>query len=176
MQAIQDKTKILATAPVGSLLLTYALPSVVTQIIASAYNIADRMFIGNGVGALAISGLAITMPIMNIIHAFGSLIGVGSSARMSIVLGKKDHVWAENILGNSTLFTLLLGLLVMSGNYLFLDNILTAFGSTDETIAYAREYMLIVLPGMFLTTVSFNLTGLMRATGYPHKSMFIMAG
>ena len=171
-----DKTKALGTAPIGALLLTYAIPSVITQLIASAYNIVDRIFIGNGVGALAISGLAITLPIMNIIHAFGSLIGVGSSARMSIVLGKKDHVWAENILGNSTLFSLILGISVMSCCYLFLDQILTAFGATGETISYAREYMLIVLPGMFLTTISFNLTGLIRATGYPQKSMYILVG
>ena len=88
--AVLDRTKELETKGIGQLLWKYALPSVITQVIASIYNIVDRIFIGHGVGALAIAGLAITMPIMNIIHAFGSLIGVGSSARMSIVLGQKD--------------------------------------------------------------------------------------
>ena len=164
------------TNGIGLLLWKYALPSVVSQIIASVYNIVDRIFIGHGVGALAIAGLAITMPIMNIIHAFGSLIGVGSSARMSIVLGRKDVKWAEKILGNSMVFTIVLGVLFVTGGYLFMDSILTGFGATGQTIAYAREYMYIVLPGMFFTTMTFNLTGLIRASGYPMKSMFIMAG
>lgn len=174
--AVVDKTKELETKKIGWLLFVYALPAVISQIIASVYNIADRAFIGHGVGALAIAGLAITMPLMNIIHAFGALIGVGSSARMSIVLGRKDERWAEKILGNSMVFTLVLGSIVMLSCYLFLDKILMKFGATASTLGFAREYMLIVLPGMFLTTVTYNLTGLIRASGYPFKAMFILAG
>lgn len=158
------------------MLWIYALPAVVSQIIASIYNIVDRIFIGHGVGALAIAGLAITMPIMNIIHAFGSLVGVGSSARMSIVLGQKDVKWAEKILGNSMILTFLLGFLFVTCGYLFMNKILMSFGATAETVTYARDYMYVVLPGMFLTTVTLNLTGLIRASGYPTKSMFIMIG
>lgn len=171
-----DRTRELETRNIGQLLWVYALPSIVSHIIASIYNIVDRVFLGQYVGALAIAGLAITMPIMNIIHAFGSLVGVGSAARMSIVLGKKDYKWAEDILGNSLLLTFVFGFLFITGGYLFMDRILTAFGASADTIAYAREYMDIILPGMFMTTLSFNLTGLMRATGYPQKSMWIMAG
>ena len=171
-----DRTKELETKNIGSLLWAYALPSIVSHIIASIYNIVDRVFLGQYVGALAIAGLAITMPIMNIIHAFGSLVGAGSAARMSIILGKKDYKWAEDILGNSLLLTFFFGFLFVTGGYLFMDRILEAFGASADTIAYAREYMYIVLPGMFMTTLSFNLTGLMRATGYPKKSMWIMAG
>lgn len=170
-----DRTKELETKSISSLLWMYALPSIVSQIIASIYNIVDRIFLGQCVGALAIAGLAITMPIMNIIHAFGSLVGVGSSARMSIVLGKKDYKWAEDILGNSMLLTFILGFLFVTGSYVFMDKILTLFGASPDTIAYAREYMDIVLPGMFMTTVTFNLSGLIRATGYPTKSMWILA-
>ncbi len=171
-----DRTKELETKNIGTLLWAYALPSIVSHIIASIYNIVDRVFLGQYVGALAIAGLAITMPIMNIIHAFGSLVGAGSAARMSIILGKKDYKWAEDILGNSLLLTFFFGFLFVTGGYLFMDRILEAFGASADTIAYAREYMYIVLPGMFMTTLSFNLTGLMRATGYPKKSMWIMAG
>ena len=171
-----DRTKELETKNIGTLLWAYALPSIISHIIASIYNIVDRVFLGQYVGALAIAGLAITMPIMNIIHAFGSLVGAGSAARMSIILGKKDYKWAEDILGNSLLLTFLFGFLFVTGGYLFMDRILEAFGASADTIAYAREYMYIVLPGMFMTTLSFNLTGLMRATGYPKKSMWIMAG
>ena len=171
-----DRTKELETKNIGTLLWAYALPSIISHIIASIYNIVDRVFLGQYVGALAIAGLAITMPIMNIIHAFGSLVGAGSAARMSIILGKKDYKWAEDILGNSLLLTFFFGFLFVTGGYLFMDRILEAFGASADTIAYAREYMYIVLPGMFMTTLSFNLTGLMRATGYPKKSMWIMAG
>ena len=171
-----DRTKELETKNISALLWAYALPSIVSHIIASIYNIVDRVFLGQCVGALAIAGLAITMPIMNIIHAFGSLVGAGSAARMSIILGKKDYNWAEKILGNSLLLTFIFGFLFVTGGYVFMDRILTMFGASAETIDYAREYMDIVLPGMFMTTLSFNLTGLMRATGYPQKSMWIMAG
>lgn len=171
-----DKTKELETRKISELLWIYALPAVVSQIISSIYNIADRVFIGQGVSALAIAGLGITMPIMNIIHAFGSLVGAGSAARMSIVLGQKDERWAEKILGNSMLLTFFFGALFLSAGYAFMDSILSMFGATPDTIAYAREYLLIVLPGMFLTTLTFNLTGLIRASGYPRKSMFILVG
>ena len=161
-----DRTKELETLKISKLLWMYALPSIVSHIIASIYNIVDRVFLGQYVGALAIAGLAITMPIMNIIHAFGSLVGAGSAARMSIILGKKDYKWAEDILGNSLLLTFFFGFLFVTGGYLFMDKILTMFGASADTIAYAREYMDIVLPGMFMTTLSFNLT----------ESMWIMAG
>ena len=171
-----DNTKDLETKPIGSLLWQYALPAVITQVVASVYNIVDRVFLGQYVGALAIAGLAITLPVMNIIHALGSLVGVGASSRMSIVLGRKDVRWAEKILGNSMLLTFFFGFLFITGGYLFMDRILELFGASSDTISYARQYMLIVLPGMFFTTMTFNLTGLIRASGYPTKSMWIMAG
>lgn len=171
-----DNVKQLETKPIGQLLWQYALPAVITQVVASIYNIVDRVFLGQYVGALAIAGLAITMPIMNIIHALGSLVGVGASSRMSIVLGRKDVRWAEKILGNSMLMTFFFGALFVTGGYLFMDRILELFGASGDTIGYAREYMQIVLPGMFFTTMTFNLTGLIRASGYPTKSMWIMAG
>lgn len=173
---IEERTKELETKSIGKLLWIYALPAVVSQIIASVYNIVDRVFLGQCVGALAIAGLAITLPLMNIVHAFGSLVGAGAGARMSIVLGRKDFRWAEKILGNTMFLTFLFGTLFLIGGYLFMDNILVLFGASTDTIAYAREYMKIVLPGMFLTTLAFNLTGLIRTTGYPGKSMFILAG
>ena len=171
---MEDRTKELGSGRIGRLLFAYALPAVISQVIASIYNIADRIFLGQGVDAMAIAGLAITMPIMNVIHAFGSLVGAGSSARMSIVLGKRDIAWAENILGNSLLLTFAFGALFLGVGYSFLDDILGMFGASDLTLDYARTYMLIVLPGMFFTTLTFNLTGLMRASGYPMKSMYIL--
>ncbi|MBQ9474199.1 MAG: MATE family efflux transporter [Bacteroidales bacterium] len=162
--------------PIGGLLFKYALPAVITQIVASVYNIVDRVFLGQYVGELAIAGLALTLPIMNMIHALGSLVGVGASARMSIVLGRKDIQWAEKILANSMLLTFFFGALFLSVGYLFMDQILGIFHVSAATMQYAKEYLFIVLPGMFFTTMTFNLTGLIRASGYPNKSMWIMAG
>lgn len=164
------------TRPIPRLLWMYAMPAIVGQLVASLYNIADRVILGQYVGPLAIAGLAITLPIMNVIHAFGSLVGAGSAARMSIVLGRKDLRWAEKILGNSVLLTFFFGFLFVSGGYLFMRPLLSAFGASADTLSYAQEYVAIVLPGMFLTTLTFNLTGLMRSSGYPNKSMWILAG
>lgn len=173
---MSDNTLDFETKSIPSLLWQYAFPAVVTQIIASVYNIVDRVFLGQCVGPLAIAGLAITMPIMNIVHAFGSLVGAGASARMSIVLGRRDIRWAEKILGNSMLLTFIFGFLFVSAWYLFADGILSLFGASQNTIDYARDYLNIVMPGMFFTTLTFNLSGLVRASGYANKSMWIMVG
>ena len=93
-----DTTQELGTRNIRPLLWKYTLPAVVTQIIATVYNLVDSIFLGHSTnGALILAALAITLPIMNIIHAFGSLVGAGASARMSIVLGRKDVRWAENV-------------------------------------------------------------------------------
>ena len=170
----KDTTKELGTRNIRSLLWKYTLPAVVTQIIATVYNLVDSIFLGHVKnGALILAALAITLPIMNIIHAFGSLVGAGAGARMSIVLGRKDVRWAEKILGNSMILTFFFGALFVSAGYLFMRPILALFGASATTISMAQDYMDIVLPGMFLTTLTFNLSGLIRASGYASKSMWI---
>ena len=175
-----DNTKELETKPIGGLLWQYAMPAVASQVVTSIYNIVDRIFLGNSIGdgKMLLAALTITFPIMNIIHAFGSLVGAGSSARMSIVLGRKDVRWAEKILGNSMLLTFLFGILFVTGGYLWTHPIMRLFaeGATQQVIDSACEYMYIVLPGMFLLTVTFNLVGLIRSSGYPMKGMWIMVG
>ena len=170
----------LETKPMGKLLWQYALPAVASQVVTSIYNIVDRIFLGNSPddGKMLLAALTITFPIMNIIHAFGSLVGAGSSARMSIVLGRKDVRWAEKILGNSMLLTFFFGFLFVTGGYLWTHPIMNLFadGASQQVIDAACEYMYIVLPGMFLLTVTFNLVGLIRSSGYPMKGMWIMVG
>lgn len=174
-----DTTKELETKSIPKLLWQYALPAVASQVVTSVYNIVDRVFLGHsgdGYGTMYLAALAITFPIMNIIHAFGSLVGAGASARMSIVLGRKDERWAEKILGNTMLLTFLFGFLFVTAGYVWMRPILTAFGASAQTIDSACLYMDIVLPGMFLVTLTYNLTGLIRASGYPVKAMWIMIG
>ena len=172
-----DRTRELGERKIGQLLRIYAMPAVITQIIATVYNLVDSIFLGrfSENGELILAALAITLPVMNIIHAFGSLVGAGSSARMSIVLGRKDIRWAEKILGNSMLLTFFFGFLFVTSGYIFMDKILSMFGASELTLSLARDYMYIVLPGMFLTTLTFNLSGLIRASGYATKSMWIQA-
>ena len=100
--------RLLETESIPKLLWTYALPAVITTLTTSIYNLIDRIFIGHGAGAMAISGLALSLPIMTFLQAFGTLVGVGASTRISIVLGMKDRDWAERILGNALFLTIII--------------------------------------------------------------------
>lgn len=164
----------LGTAPIGKLLWQYSLPAITGTMVMSLYNIVDRMFIGQGVGADAISGLALTFPIMNLTAATGMLVGAGASARISIVLGQKDRVWAEKILGNSLILTLAFAAIYVTLFILFMENILMEFGGSANTVPYASEYLYYMLPGMVLTNLCFSFNGMMRASGYPTKAMVTM--
>jgi putative MATE family efflux protein len=162
----------LGTENVWHLLLQYAIPSVIAMTAASLYNITDSIFIGQGVGALAISGLAISFPLMNLTAAFGSLVGVGASALMSLRLGQKDFSTANDILGNVLALNLILGTLYTVVVLTFFDPILLFFGASYETLPYARDFMFIITLGTVVTHMYFGLNGLMRASGNPKRSMY----
>lgn len=168
---IQDE---LGTAPIGKLLWEYSLPAVVGTVVMSMYNIVDRMFIGLGVGPMAISGLGLTFPFMNVLIAFSMLVGVGAAARMSIYLGKKDYERAEHILGNTFTLTLIISTTVIILAYWLLEDILVLFGGSENTLSYAVEYMRIIIPGSLLSSLSFNFNNIMRASGFPRKAMITM--
>ena len=162
----------LGSENVWNLLLQYAIPSVIAMTAMSLYNITDSIFIGHGVGALAISGLAITFPLMNISVALGTLVGVGASALMSLRLGQKDYTTANKILGNVLVLNLIFGLSYTVVVLLFLDQILIFFGASPETLPYARDFMTIITLGNVVTHMYFGLNALMRATGNPKRSMY----
>lgn len=162
----------LGTENVWRLLMQYAIPSVIAMTAMSLYNITDSIFIGHGVGALAISGLAITFPLMNLSAAFGTLVGVGASALMSLRLGQKDYDTANKILGNVLLLNLIFGLFYTVFVLLFLDQILLFFGASPETLPYARDFMTVITLGNIVTHMYFGLNALMRATGNPKRSMY----
>lgn len=164
----------LATEPVGTLLWRYAIPAITGTMVMSLYNVIDRIFIGQGVGADAISGLALTFPIMSLGAAIGMLVGAGAAARISIVLGKHDRKTAEQILGNSLLLTFIFAAIYITLFLVFLDKILYEFGGSANTIPYAREYLRIIIPGMILTNLCFGFNNMMRASGYPNKAMYTM--
>ncbi len=162
----------LGTGNIRRLLLKYAIPSVIAMTASSLYNITDSIFIGHGVGALAISGLAITFPLMNLSAAFGSLVGVGASTLMSLRLGQKDYSSANNILGNVFVLNTIFGLVYTIIVFLFLDRILYFFGASADTIPYAHDFMVIISLGNVITHLYFGLNAMLRATGHPKKSMY----
>lgn len=162
----------LGSRPVGKLLMAYAIPAVIAMTASSLYNMVDSIFIGQGVGAMAISGLAITFPLMNLSAAFGSMVGVGASTLMSVKLGQKDYQTAQNILGNVITLNLVLGTLFGILALLFLDPILCFFGASEATLPYARDYMEIILLGNVVTHSYLGLNALLRSAGHPQMSMY----
>lgn len=137
----------------------------------SLYNMVDSIFIGNGIGALAISGLGVCFPLMNLSTAFGTLVGVGCSTILSIYLGQKNYEGANAVLGNLVILNILVGLLFMAVCLTWIDPILGFFGATENTIQYAREYMEIILYGNVITHLYFGLNSAMRSSGNPRIAM-----
>ena len=161
----------LGTEPIGKLLLKYAVPAIIAMTASSLYNIVDSIFIGQGVGPYAISGLAITFPLMNLSAAFGAMVGVGGSTILSIYLGQKKYNSAKKVLTNVVGLNVVLGILFMLLSLIFLDHILYFFGASETTISYAREYMQIILIGNVITHLYLGLNSLVRASGHPKKAM-----
>lgn len=162
----------LGTKPVGHLLLQYAMPAIIAMTAASLYNIIDRIFIGQVVGPLAISGLAITFPFMNLSGAFGAAVGVGSSTAISVKLGQRDYKTAEELLGNTVTLNLIIGFFFTVICLLFLDPILRFFGASDDTIPYARDFMQIILLGNMVTHMYFGMNAVLRAASKPRQAMY----
>ena len=169
--AVDGNAKELGSGKVGKLLIQYSFPAIVGTAASSLYNIIDRVFIGQGVGPLAISGLALTFPMMNILAAFGSLVGVGASAMVSIRLGQHDRRGATLILGNAVMLNIILGLGVGFTGLIFLNPILYALGASDDTLPYARDFMQVILAGNIFTHLYLGLNNVMRSSGYPRKAM-----
>lgn len=163
----------LGTEKIGRLLMKYAGPAIIAMTASSLYNIIDSIFIGHGVGPLAISGLAVTFPLMNLSAAFGTLVGVGASTIMSVLLGQKNYDVANKVLGNVVVLNIIVGLVFMSTALLFLDPILYFFGASESTIGYAREYMQVILYGNVVTHLYLGLNSLLRASGNPKMAMYL---
>ena len=159
---------------IGRLLLHYAIPAVIGTMVNALYNIVDRIFIGQGVGPLAMAGLTLTFPILLFLQAFGMLIGAGAATRVSIYLGRRENEMAEKVLGNAFTLTFIITLATVVPCVIWMKDLLLAFGGSEQTIPYAQDYLNIVVPGTLLTSLSFGFNAVMRASGYPKKAMFTM--
>ena len=164
----------LGTEDIGKLLRQYAIPAIIAMTATSLYNITDSIFIGHGVGHMALSGVAITFPIMNLAAAFGSLAGVGAATLLSIRMGQKDYKTANHILGNVLVMNLIMGIAFSVVVLLFLSPILRFFGAGAETLSYAHDFMVIILCGNVVTHLYLGLNALLRSSGNPRKAMMGM--
>lgn len=163
----------LGSGKIWKLLLKYSLPAVVGTVVSAVYNIIDSIVIGHAIDdPNVVSGIAVTFPVMNLATALGMLIGAGSATRVSIVMGQNNKRGAEIILGNSVQLTVLIGITYITLFAIFLDPILKVFGASPNSLPYAREFLLWVLPGMVLMNLTFSYNNVMRATGYPGKAMY----
>ena len=162
----------LGTENIGKLLMQYAVPAIIAMTASSLYNMVDSIFIGHGVGTMAISGLALTFPLMNLAAAFGSLVGVGAATLISVKLGQKDYDTAQHVLGNVFVLNILLGVAFTVIVMAFLDPILYFFGGSDEPVGYARDYMYIILLGNTITHLYLGLNAVLRSSGHPQKAMY----
>ena len=167
----KNATLELGTKPVGKLLVQYAFPAIIAMIAASLYNIVDRIFIGQIVGPMAISGLAITFPFINLGAAFGAAVGIGASTSISVKLGQRDYDTAENILGNTVTLNLIIGSTFGIICLIFLDPILRFFGASDATIPYARSFMEVILAGNVISHMYFGMNAVLRAASKPRQAM-----
>ena len=166
-----DRTKELGTKPIGALLMQYAVPAIIAMTASSLYNMVDSIFIGQGVGAMAIAGLAITFPLMNLSAAFGAMVGVGTATMISVRLGQKNREEAQQFFGNSLTLNVIMGVLFMGVVLATLDPILRFFGASDQTLPYAREYMEWILYGNVFTHLYFGLNAVLRSAGHPRTAM-----
>ena len=161
----------LGTEKIGKLLKQYALPAIIAQTASSLYNMVDSIFIGQGVGPLAISGLAVTFPLMNLSTAFGTLVGAGAATMLSVLLGQRNYKAANKVLGNVVTLNTIIGLVFMAVSLIFIDPILYFFGASENTLPYAKEYISIILIGNVVTHLYFGLNAAMRSSGNPKKAM-----
>ena len=167
-----NNAHILGTERIGKLLVQYSIPAIIGMTITSLYNIIDSIFIGHGVGTMALSALALTFPLMNLGAAFGALVGVGAATLISVKLGQKDYDTAQRVLGNVFVLNILLGLAFTVIVFPFLNPILYFFGGSDETVEYARQFMEIILLGNVVTHLYLGLNAVLRASGHPKQAMY----
>ena len=167
----------LGTDNIGKLLFNYATPAIIAMASSSLYHLIDSAFVGHGVGGAAIAGMAITMPIMNIGSAFGAMVGVGAGARISLRLGEGNKAAAEKTLCNAVILNIIIGFTIMAVMLTYLDEILILFSGGEasaETLAYAKDFMQIILYGNITQHLYLGMNDMIRASGNPRKSMAIM--
>ena len=169
----EDK-EFLGTEPIGKLLLRLALPTLAAQIINMLYNIVDRIYIGHipHVGAAALTGVGVCMPLIMIVSAFAALVGYGGSPRASIYLGKKDVESAEKILGNCFTMQILVSLILTAVLIIWNRDLLLAFGASENTIPYENSYMNLYALGTLFVELTLGMNAFITTQGFAKTGMY----
>lgn len=169
-----DHSKQLGEDSISTLLIKFSTPAIVGMTVSALYNIVDRIFVGRGVGSLAIAGTTIVFPITLIIIAFSMLVGMGAASLISIRLGEKEKEEAELIAGNALLLLIILSFALSIPGLLFLTPLLQLFGASNDVLPYASDYLRIILLGTVLFGISLGMNNFIRAEGNPRTSMYTM--
>lgn len=169
-----DHSKQLGEEKISTLLYKFSVPAVIGMVVNASYNIIDRIFIGRGVGFLGIAGVTVCFPFMILIMAFGMLIGLGTTALISIRLGQQKRAEAEAIMANGMMLLIGISLLLTVGGLSFINPLLHLFGATPEALPYAVEYMRIILFGAVFQGIGFGMNNFIRAEGNPRIAMLTM--
>lgn len=170
---MQDNKNFLGTEPIGKLLLKLSIPTVIAQLINMLYNIVDRIYIGHipGDGSLALTGVGVCMPVIMIVSAFAALISSGGAPRASICMGKQDNESAEKILGNCFLLQVIISFLLTAVLLIWSEDLLLAFGASENTIRYAADYMRIYAFGTLFVQLTLGMNAFITAQGFTTISM-----
>ena len=170
---MNNEKDFLAKEPLGKLLMRLALPTVAAQLINMLYNIVDRMYIGHipDVGALALTGVGVCMPLIMIVSAFAALVGNGGAPRASIFMGKGAKEKAEKTLGNCFTMQLIVSAVLTAILLLWNRNMLLAFGASDNTIEYAVQYMNIYSIGTVFVQLTLGMNAFITAQGFAKTGM-----
>ncbi|WMM25321.1 MATE family efflux transporter [Tissierella sp. MB52-C2] len=174
MDKENERKKLLGEEPIKKLLIRFSLPAITGMVVNALYNVVDRIFIGLGVGDLAIGGLFISSPISLIIMAFSMLIGIGGNTLVSIKLGQNKKEEAERVTGNSFILLILVSLLITIFGLMFLKPLLNLFGASTSNFQYAYDYMKIILIGAVFQAVGLGMNNFIRGEGSPTIAMKTM--
>lgn len=169
-----ERTKSLGTDSVGKLLAKYSIPAIIGMLVMASYNLVDRIFVGRGVGSLALSGIAVTMPIIIIVMGFGLLVGIGATSLVSIRLGEKNKDGAERILGNAITLSLLLSLVLTLAIWFYMEPFLILLGASGQVLVYATEFSRIAVWTIIFQSLTMTLNNVIRGQGDPKLAMVTM--
>lgn len=169
-----QSTKQLGQVKITKLLLQFSIPATVGMLVNALYNVVDRIFVGNGVGRLALSAITVEFPMTLVVMAFNMLIGVGASTLISIRLGEGRNEEAQEIMGNAFVLFLIIGALVTVFGLIYLEPILALLGASPEVMPYAKDYAGILTAGTLSFTIGMGMNNMIRAEGNPRMAMATM--
>ncbi len=170
---MNEEKGFLGTAPIGKLLLKLALPTVAAQVINMLYNIVDRIYIGHipDIGAMALTGVGVCMPLIMIVSAFAAFVGYGGAPRASIFMGRGDYESAEKTLGNSFALQIIISAVLTAVLLIWNQDFLMAFGASENTIQYAVDYMNIYAVGTVFVQITLGMNAFITAQGFAKTGM-----